>query len=46
MIFKIKVEENGPVKPREGFVAIDTRDVIQFALRWLDENMHKYVHSL
>ncbi|MEK6873253.1 MAG: hypothetical protein AABW91_00230 [Nanoarchaeota archaeon] len=43
--FRIKVAEEGPVKPRGGFVAIDVMGVKQFTLKWLDENMHKYVPS-
>jgi hypothetical protein len=43
--FKIKVAEEGPVKPRGGFVAVDVWGVMEFTLKWLDDNMHKYVPS-
>ncbi len=43
--FKIKVAEEGPVKPRGGFVAIDVGGVMEFTLKWLDKNMHRYIPS-
>mgnify|MGYP001607059465 CR=1 FL=1 len=42
--FRIEVKEDSPVKPvAQGFVGIDVRGVKQFTLKWLDENMSKYL---
>lgn len=43
--FRIKVDEESPVKPRGGFVAIDVMGLMQFTLNWLDENVDKYVSA-
>jgi hypothetical protein len=43
--FRIKIDEESPVKPRRGFVAIDVKGVMQYTFKWLDDNMHKYVPS-
>ena len=43
--FRIKVAEEGPVKPRGCFVTIEVMGVMQFTLKWLDDNNCKYVSS-
>lgn len=42
--FRIEVKADSPVKPvAQGFVGIDIRGVKQFTLKWLDDNMSKYL---
>jgi len=45
--FRIDVNAaDSPVKPIcSEFVAIDVRGVKQFTLKWLEENMHKYLQK-
>jgi len=42
--FRIDVNADSPVKPVcSEFVAINVRGVKNFTLKWLEENMHKYL---